>query len=124
MKPLTDQDLQKSIRRLTIKHFRGIWMLDELPTRPKRNETAIVNLDSSHGPGTHWVAYAKRGNTIVYFDSFGNLKPPKKLVEYFNNGSTIKRNILYNYDSVQAYDTVICGHLCLEFLKKISRKLY
>jgi len=32
------------------------------------------------------IGYAKRNNRVVYFDSFGNLRPPKELVQYFGNG--------------------------------------
>jgi len=48
----------------------------------------IVNLDDARSPGTHWVAYAKRDNHVIYFDNFGNLRPPKELVRYFGNGVT------------------------------------
>lgn len=87
-------------------------MLDSLPTtKPWKNECGIVNLDSSSGSGTHWVAYNKRGvNNIHYFDSFGDLQPPKEIINYLGT------NIKYNYNSFQNYDTFICGHLCLEFL--------
>ena len=30
------------------------------PNRPLYNESAIINLDDSRGPGTHWVAYKKK----------------------------------------------------------------
>jgi len=31
-----------------------------------RNESGIVNLDNATRPGTHWVAYTKRNNRVVY----------------------------------------------------------
>lgn len=100
-------------------------MIDELPaTLHRKRETGVVNLDSSKGRGTHWVAYAIKNNLIYYFDSFGNLKPPKQLIRYFQRGGTRDKRILYNYDTFQKYDTVICGQLCLEFLYKISEHLY
>ena len=56
-------------------------MRDGLPKRgPRKLESAMVNLDDSQGPGTHWVAYRKKGNHVTYFDSFGNLQPPLALV--------------------------------------------
>lgn len=99
-------------------------MLDGLPKKPYRRETAIVNLDKSVGRGTHWVSYAIKDDIVVYFDSFGNLKPPTELIGYFLKGAQGHRRILYNYDSVQKYDTVVCGHLCLDFLYKVSLVLY
>lgn len=92
-------------------------MRNTLPsTPPKRCESAIINLDSVEGPGTHWVAYSKRGDSILYFDSFGALKPPMELVRYFGS----KYKIKYNPDQYQTYNTINCGHLCLEFLYKNS----
>lgn len=90
-------------------------MRDKLPQNPKSTECAVVNLDSITGPGTHWTAYYKRGSTVEYFDSFGNLKPPKELIRYFK-----KCRILYNHITYQNYDEKNCGHLCLEFLYKKS----
>lgn len=87
-------------------------MRDTLPRKPRTYESAIVNLDSHHGTGTHWVCYKKRGNNVHYFDSFGDLRPPTELVDYFGPAA----NIDYNYKSEQGFDSVICGHLCLKFL--------
>lgn len=93
-------------------------MKDALPKRIMENETAIVNLDNSDGVGTHWICYKKLGDTVYYFDSFGNLPPPKELKRYFQTAS----RVLYNYERFQRTNTVICGHLCLEFLaSSVSR---
>jgi hypothetical protein len=89
-------------------------MRDTLPSQPHKNECAIVNLDLNKNRGTHWVAYVKFGNTVNYFDSFGDLKPPQELVRYFGG----KINMLYNNNQYQNYDQYNCGHLCLEFLYK------
>ena len=78
---------------------------------PKINEAAIVNLDDSTGPGTHWVAYRKTGNNVRYFDSFGNLNPPKDLINYLEVDA-----VQYNYDTYQDFNTFTCVHLCLKFL--------
>ena len=110
---LTDADLFKYATALKIPHFRGVFMRNQLPVKgPHKNESAIVNLDDSDGPGTHWVAYKKIGNNVLYFDSFGNLCPPLDLIDYLGVGSFIK----YNHDRYQDYGSVECGHLCLKFL--------
>lgn len=86
-------------------------MRDNLPyNKPWKNECGIVNLDSSSGPGTHWVAYYKNDKHIEYFDSFGNLQPPTEIINYLG------KKIKYNYTKYQDYDSVNCGHLCLKFL--------
>lgn len=76
----------------------------------KQNECGIVNLDNMQGSGTHWVAYKKQNRYVEYFDSFGNLPPPKELIDYLGS------NIKYNYNAYQSYDSYNCGHLCLKFL--------
>lgn len=101
-------------RKLNIPFFRGVFMRDLLPNRPLKNETAIVNLDSYKNRGTHWVAYCKTGNRVRYFDGFGDLSPPKELVDYF--GPLVE--ILYNYNRKQKKYSVNCGQLSLQFLKK------
>lgn len=96
-------------------------MRDKLPRDgPWRKESAVVNLDSIHGSGTHWVAYRKDGGLVNYYDSFGDLSPPLELVEYLYKGATPAREITYNYDRQQDFNTVWCGHLCLKFLSKFK----
>lgn len=97
-------------------------MRDNLPTHSQlsKNECAIINLGSQKSKGTHWVAYRKSGNIVEYFDSFGNLKPPKELVKYL--GSKVK--ILYNNDQYQNFNEANCGHLCLEFLYKTQKQIH
>jgi len=84
----TNVQLQQLANRIHIPYFRGIFMRTTLPKGVRRNESGIVNLDNAEGPGTHWVAYAKRGNRAIYFNSFGNLRPPKELVRYLENNVT------------------------------------
>ena len=95
-----------------IPYFRGIFMKDSLPKKVRVKESAIVNLDSKYGPGTHWVCYKKLGNTVTYFDSFGNLRPPLELLNYWG-----ECHVTYNYKKYQSYDTENCGQLCIHFLK-------
>ena len=53
-------------------------MRNDLPKKIWRNESGVINdLDDQTGSGTHWCAYIKGGEYIFYFDSFGNLQPPK-----------------------------------------------
>lgn len=111
-KPLTNYDLQTYAECLKIPFFRGVFMKDSLPKRIWRNESAIVNMDNSDGPGTHWVCYKKIGDTVYYFDSFGNLPPPLELQRYFQH----VKNVYYNLERYQQWNTDICGHLCLDFL--------
>lgn len=106
---LTDGDILKYGEGAI--HFRGVFMRDTLPKKPWKNECGVVNLDENIGPGTHWVAYRKVREKVIYFDSFGNLPPPKELVNYFKN-----YEVYYNYSSFQTYNTTYCGQLCIQFL--------
>jgi hypothetical protein len=112
---LTNIDLKKFAKLLEIHNFRGVFMKDSLPkSGAKVNETGLINLDDQKGNGTHWTAYKKINNQVIYFNSFGNLPPPTELVKYLNKNN--KCEIIYNHQTLQKFDTVICGHLCLKFL--------
>lgn len=92
-------------------------MRDDLPrSGPLTNESAIINLDSSNGPGTHWVTYIKTGKIVKYFDSYGDLPPPTDLIHYLHKGVSPVQEVHYNYKRYQKFDTIVCGHLCLQFL--------
>jgi len=111
---LTGADIYSFARRVPIPFFRGIYLRDTLPRRARENESAILNLDDTRGPGTHWVAYKKRGAHATYFDSYGNLRPPKELVRYLCS-SGVKR-IRYNQKRHQRRSPWNCGHHSLRFL--------
>lgn len=114
---LTDFDLVYYADKFKIPNFRGVFMRDNLPkSGPNVNECAIINLDSVKGSGTHWTAYKKNGDSVYYFDSFGDLQPARELVKYFHRGPERAHTIAYNYERKQKFDTVWCGHLCLKFL--------
>lgn len=89
-------------------------MRDALPIGgPWKREAIILNLDDSRGAGTHWVCFRKEGNKVIYFDSYGDLRPPIELEKYLA-GSLLSYNKT-NYQSVHT-ESEICGHLCLAFL--------
>lgn len=109
-RPLSDEDIRKFGSKY-IPHFRGVFMRDTLPNKARKIECAVINLDSVHSIGTHWVAYKKQNNIVHYFDSFGSLPPPKEVQQYFNGCE-----IYYNYNKYQSFDSFNCGNLCIDFL--------
>ena len=109
---LTNYDLINAVKDLKIKCFCGVYLMDTLPGKPNKKECGILNLDSSGGPGTHWVAWYKNGNNKIYFDSYG-IQPPKEIIKYLGKG------IEYNTDQLQPRETVFCGHMCLFVLKDL-----
>ena len=115
-KPLSNYDLIDAIKQLKIKHFRGVFLRDQLPSKPRKNECGIINLaDSDDSRGTHWVCYYRKNNKNYYFDSYG-LRYPLELESYLGN------TIEYNKLQIQK-NGVICGHLCLYVLCKLSKGL-
>lgn len=95
-----------------IKYFRGVFMRDQLPSKPWVNESGIVNLNTSLQLGSHWTCYVKRGNKVRFFDSFGLVEPCPEIVRYFK-GSDITYNTLRH----QSFDTQNCGQICIRFLR-------
>ena len=111
-KPLSNFELIDWVKKLKIKHFRGIYSRDNLPQKMKKDEVGIINLDSQIGPGTHWVAYRNGDKYVEYFDSFG-LIMPKEIMQFM---STSGKRLMYSGDEIQERDSVLCGYWCLYYL--------
>ena len=79
----------------------------------------IINLDEYENTGTHWVSLFVKPKYTVYFDSFGVEYIPKEINKFINNDTTksssLKR-IKSNIFSIQAYDSIMCGYFCIEFI--------
>ena len=112
-KPLSNLEIIVAAKKLSLCGFRGVFLRDTLPIKPKLNESGILNLDSFSGDGTHWVMLFKKGKDKFYFDSYG-VQPPSELIAYLNSP------IFYNSEQVQQNGEVFCGHLCLFALKQLS----
>jgi hypothetical protein len=110
---LNNFELTSLAKQLKIPHFRGVFMLDNLPLKPWKNEASIINLDTASGNGTHWICFRKRGSKVDYFDSYGDLRPPLEIQRYLS-GTYISYNRT-GYQKVHD-NSEICGHLCLAFL--------
>ncbi|KAG8284222.1 hypothetical protein J6590_108358 [Homalodisca vitripennis] len=87
-----------------------------LPDKPTNIERGIVNLGDLSSGGTHWTCYVKRGEKKLYFDSYGDVNPPIEVVRYLG-----PKGLVYNSERIQGFDDPpICGHLCLEVLRRDS----
>ena len=113
-KPLSNVEIQDAIRKLDVSGFRGVFVRDNLPSKPRRNECGILNLDDRDGNGTHWVAWHKKDGDKYYFDSYV-VQPPWEMLQY------LQKPISYNTEKIQPNGEVICGQLCLYVLKELSR---
>ena len=112
-RPLSNLDIIDAAKKLSLDGFRGVFLRDTLPTKPKLIECGILNLDSSSGDGTHWVTWFKKDKDKFYFGSYG-VQPPSELIVYLNSP------IFYNSERVQQNGEVFCGHLCLFVLTQLS----
>ena len=71
----------------------------------------VINLDKHLDIGTHWIALYVKNNDISYFDSFDVEHIPKEIKAFIKN-----RNIKINIFRIQAYDSIMCGYFCIEFI--------
>ena len=110
--PLTNFQLMEAVNKIKIPNFRGVFLRNQLPKRPKRNECGILNLDDDQG--THWVCWYRKCGEKRYFDSYG-VSPREKLLNY------LKSPVYYNTERIQPPGAVCCGHYCLHVLKELSR---
>ena len=104
------------IKKLGIKHFRGIYSRDRLPKKIGK-ECGIINLDDMVGPGTHWVCYRNLDSVVEYFDPFGLIMPNEALIFLSSSG----KQIVYSLDEIQNRNTVFCGYWCLYYLFERQR---
>ena len=98
-KPPSNFNLKNWVKRLGIKHLRGIFSRDNLPLKMKEKETGIINLDSKIGPGTHWVCYRNGQKYAECFDSLG-INIPEEVAEYL---ATSKKQIIYSGETRERF---------------------
>ena len=90
--------------------FNGVYSRDNLPNKIK-NEAYIINLDEYSDIGIHWIALCSLNNNVTYFGSFGVEHIPKEIKKFIDE-STIVTSIF----RTQAYDSVMSGYFCNEFI--------
>ena len=115
----TDYFLTDLAKKLKFKNFRGVFMRDELSriNQPYKQESGIMNFDTSVNPGSHWVAWYKiNDKQLYYFDSYGTAVPDE-LRNYLSGINNIKKpKILHSDFMIQGLTTDICGELCCAFI--------
>ena len=63
--------LDKAGKDIFGSRFHGVYPSDKIPKLTDRKPYAILNLDRSDEPGSHWIALAKVGTNSIVYDSFG-----------------------------------------------------
>ena len=89
--------------------FNGVYSRNNLPNKIKKG-AYVKNLDEYKNTDTHWVSLFVKPKYTVYFDSFGVEHIPKEINKFIRN--EIKSNIF----RIQAYDSIMCGYFCIEFI--------
>ena len=99
--------------------FNGVYFRDNLPAKIKKG-AYIINLDEYEDAGTHWIALYVKNKKVVYFDNFGIEHIPEEINKFIGN-KKIKASIF----RIQAYDSIMCGCFCIEFINYMlkSKKL-
>ena len=98
--------------------FNSVYSRNNLPKTIKKG-AYVINFDAYENTGTHWVALFVKPKYTVYFDSFGIEHILKEINKFINND--IKSNIF----RIQAYNSIMCGYFCIEFINYVlNGKLY
>ena len=96
--------------------FNGIYSRNNLP-KIKDGEY-VINLSEYKSIGIHSLALHVNGNNrtasydVIYFDNFGIWTYFKKKKKKFIGN----KNMITNIYETEAYDSIICGYVCIEFI--------
>ena len=67
---ITNIFIQSTLSSLPLKHFDGVYSMDELKLPlPKEDFALVVNFSNKDEEGTHFVVLAQIGNCLILFDS-------------------------------------------------------
>ena len=92
--------------------FNSVYLRDNFPkTSVIKKGAYVINLDEYTDIGTHWITLYVKTNEVIYFDSFGVEHIPKEIKKFIGN-----KDIKANTFKLQAYDSIMCGYFCIEFI--------
>ena len=107
--PLTNFEIQEHYQNEP--RFNGVFSRDNLPNNTIKNGVYVINLDEYDNIGTRWVALYVNDKIVTYFDSFVVEHIPKEIMKFIN-----RKKIITNIYRIQAYDSIMCGYFCTEFI--------
>ena len=90
--------------------FIGVYSRDNITNKIK-DRAYVTNLDEYLDIGTHWIALYVNNKIVIYFNSFGVEHISKDIKRFINN-----KNITRNIFRIQAYNSIMCGYFCIEFI--------
>jgi hypothetical protein len=111
-------ELDRVCKKLFGKKYSGTFPSDMIPKLTLEVPYAIINLDKTGSPGSHWVALARGRGGVGVYDSFG--RTSRKIlpsVYNSNNGKILDSD----YDSEQHVSEDNCGARCCAWLIFVDR---
>ena len=90
--------------------FNGVYSRNNLAKKIKKG-AYVIKFDEYENNGTYWIALFVKTNEAIYFDSFGIEHIPNEINKFIGN-----KNIKSNIFRLQAYDSIMCGYYCIEFI--------
>jgi hypothetical protein len=106
-------DLEKAGAKLLGTKFKGVFPSDKIPRLNNLKSYAILNLDKSNMPGSHWVSIAHDKGTTYLYDSFGRHGTKIIPMLYHSGNGRIKNTDL---DAEQVERETNCGARSLAWL--------
>ena len=88
----------------------GFYSRDNLPNKIK-DESYLTNLDEYFDTGTQWISLYTLNNNNTYFYSYRVEHILKQIIKFIERFTIVK-----NIFRIQAYDSVMCGYFCIEFI--------
>ena len=112
-KTTDSEQLDRVGKQILGKSFMGVFPSDMIP-KLKRNQGAILNLDNSSEPGSHWVGlYRFKDGKTLFYDSFGRYHTQIiPSLNFSGNGKIINTDD----DKEQLETEFDCGARSLAFL--------
>ena len=98
--------------------FNGVYSRNNLPNKIKKG-AYVINLDEYENNVTDCVSLFVKPKYTVYFDSFGVEHIPKEINKFIRSkelGHVVRNEIKSNIFRIQAYDSIMCGYFCIEFI--------
>lgn len=97
-------------------HFKGIFSIDNVPKRIRKNCFLIINNQTSTEPGQHWFCLIKKSSqNYEYFDSLGVNETRLDLLKYFKI-LPFYSIVKFNETCLQNSTSSTCGLFVLYFL--------
>ena len=104
--------------------FNGVYSRNNLPNKINKG-AYLTNLGEYENTGAHWVSLFVKPKYTVYFDSFGVEHIPKEINKFIRSkelGPAVgNKKIKASIFRIQAYDSIMCGYFCIEFINYILK---